>query len=63
MANSANRKLDTYTTIDLFAEYKITHDWAVQARVANLTDETYETAYGYNQKGLAGYLTLRWAPS
>ena len=62
VANSANRKLDAYTTIDLFAEYKITPAWAVQARVANLTDETYETAYGYNQRGLAGYLTVKWAP-
>ena len=28
----------------------------------NLADKVYETAYGYNQPGREGYVTLRWAP-
>ncbi|MDM0013092.1 TonB-dependent receptor [Variovorax sp. J22P168] len=61
--DSANtRTLDSYTTVDLYVDYRFAKDWSVQARVTNLTDESYETAYGYNQQGRAGYLTLRWQP-
>ena len=55
-------KLARYTTLDLHAEYKLQKDWSVQARIANVTNKNYETAYGYNQLGRAGYLTLKWAP-
>lgn len=54
--------LPSYTTLDLHAEYKLQQDWSVQARIANVTNKNYETAYGYNQLGRAGYLTLKWAP-
>lgn len=54
--------LKSYTTVDLYAEYQFAKDWAVQARVANLTDKVYETAYGYNQRGRAGFVTLKWTP-
>lgn len=54
--------LKSYTTLDAYAEYKFAKEWAVQARVANLTDKQYETAYGYSQRGRAGYLTLKWSP-
>lgn len=54
--------LPSYTTVDAYAEYQLAKDWALQARVANLTDKEYETVYGYNQRGRAGYLTLKWAP-
>lgn len=54
--------LSSYTTLDAFAEYQLSKDWQVQARVANLLDKQYETAYGYNQRGRAGYLTLKWTP-
>lgn len=53
--------LAAYTTVDVHAEYQINPEWSVQARIANLTNKQYETAYGYNQLGRAGYLTLKWA--
>ena len=59
---SATVQLPSYTTLDLNAEYRIHKDWSVQARIANVTNKNYETAYGYNQLGRAGYLTLKWAP-
>lgn len=59
---SAAAYLPSYTTVDAFAEYHIAKDWKLQARIANLANETYETVYGYNQRGRAGYLTLKWAP-
>jgi len=53
--------LDPYTTIDLYVDYRFARDWSLQARLTNLTNEHYETAYGYNQAGRGAYLTVRWA--
>ena len=55
-------ELDSYTTVDLYGEYKLSKDWAVQGRITNIGDVNYETVYGYNQRGRAVYLTLRWQP-
>ncbi|MBT2321236.1 TonB-dependent receptor [Variovorax paradoxus] len=55
-------RLGNYTTVDLYAEYQVAKDWSVQGRITNLNDVTYETAYGYNQRGRAAYLTVRWQP-
>lgn len=61
--DTANKTpLDKYTTVDLYAEYRVSKDWSVQARIANVGDVVYETVFGYNQPGRAGYLTLRWQP-
>lgn len=57
-----NVDMKSYITVDTYAEYQFAKDWSLQARVANLTDKQYETAYGYNQRGRAGYLTLKWSP-
>jgi vitamin B12 transporter len=56
------RLLTSYTTVDLYAEYRFAKDWSLQGRVANVGDVEYETAFGYNQPGRAFYLTLRWQP-
>lgn len=61
-ANTARLRLGNYTTVDLFAEYRFRPDWTVQARIENLNDARYETAYGYNQRGRAGYVALKWQP-
>lgn len=60
--NSKPVKLNAYATLDLQAEYQVDRDWSVQARVANVANKAYETAYGYNQRGRAGFLTLKWTP-
>ena len=56
------RRLDAYTTGDVYADWRFTKDWSLQAKLNNLSDERYETAYGYRQPGRAFYLTLRWQP-
>ncbi|MEO8313524.1 MAG: TonB-dependent receptor [Pseudomonadota bacterium] len=59
--NASNtRRVDGFTTLDLRAEYAFAPDWRVQARVANVLDEHYETVAFYNQPGRAFYLTLRY---
>jgi vitamin B12 transporter len=35
----------------------------VEARLANVFDKNYETAYYYNQLGRTWYLTLRYTPT
>ncbi len=56
------RRLAAYTVADLYATWQFASDLSLQARLNNLTDRAYETAYGYNQPGRAFYLTLRWLP-
>lgn len=60
VANS--QQLPAYTTVDLHADWQFAPAWSLQAKVNNLTDEQYETAYGYRQPGRGLYLTLRWQP-
>lgn len=60
--NSGAIPLPSYTTLDASVEYQWAKDWAVQARLANLTDKAYETAYGYNQRGRTGFVTVKWLP-
>lgn len=60
--SSGNAALPSYTTLDLHAQYQLTPEWALQARITNLTDKAYETAYGYQQRGRTGFITLKWAP-
>lgn len=59
---SQTAQLGSYTTVDVHAQYALSPEWAVQARIANLSNTTYETAYGYNQRGRAAFVTLKWAP-
>jgi vitamin B12 transporter len=37
-------------------------DWRLQARIENLFDKDYETAYLFNQPGRSAWLTLRYQP-
>lgn len=61
-AANVNR-LGGYATLDLHVDWKFAADWTLQAKVNNLADRQYETAFGYNQPGRAAYLTLRWQPA
>lgn len=61
-ANTPARALGSYTTVDLSLGYTLSPEWKLQAVLNNLTDRTYETAYGYNQAGRAAYLTVRYTP-
>ena len=60
--NLANTtKLDDYTTIDLVGEVRL-GDWFVQGKIANASDEKYETAAFYYQDGRSYFLTLGYQP-
>lgn len=61
--DAANTKtLAGYTTVDLHADYAVSRDWALQAKLNNVSDRAYETAMGYNQPGRQFFVTLRYTP-
>ena len=53
--------LDSYTTVDLFANYAVNKDVSVQMKINNLANKAYETSYGFNQAGRTAYITVRYA--
>ena len=62
--DAANQhRLGGYTTTDLRASYAFAPNWKVEARLANIFDRNYETAYYFNQSGRTWYLTLRYSPA
>jgi len=52
--------LTSYLLIDTTARYRLSNDWVVFGRVENLTDKTYQTAYGYQQLPRTIYLGATW---
>ena len=56
-------RMGGYATTDLRASYTFAPSWQVEAKLANVFDHSYETAYYYNQLGRTWYLTLRYSPS
>lgn len=61
--NLANTvKLGGYGLVDLRADYRVAKAWRLQAKLENLFDKAYETAFLYNQPGRGLYLTLRYHP-
>lgn len=60
--NLANtRALDSYLTVDLRAEWRISAALRLQARLDNLSDETYESASFYPQPGREWHIGIRYA--
>lgn len=53
-------ELAGFATLDLRGEYRLTREWRLQTRLANLLDADYQTAEGFNQPGQAVYFTLRY---
>ena len=49
-------------TVDVHADWAFARDMSVQLKVNNLSDQMYETVYGYNQPGRGVFLTVRWQP-
>lgn len=62
--DAANQhKVGGYSTTDLRASYHFAPAWQVEARLANVFDRDYETAYYFNQPGRSVFLTLRYSPT
>jgi vitamin B12 transporter len=57
------RRVPGHGVLDVRAEYAFNADWRLQARVANVFDNSYETVAFYNQPGRTWFVTLRYAPA
>ena len=55
-------RLAGYAVADLHAQWQFQRDWSLGARLNNVFDRQYETAWGYNQPGRELYVTLRYSP-
>jgi vitamin B12 transporter len=61
--NSANtKKLDGYARLDLRANYRLTPDWRVLARLNNALDANYSLREGYNTPGLNSFIGVEYQP-
>ena len=59
---SSNLNLPAYTVLDLTLSYRLSSEWLFKSRIDNVTDEKYQTVYGYNQQPLSLYAGVTWTP-
>jgi vitamin B12 transporter len=55
-------RLSAYTVLDLTLSYRLSSEWLFKSRIDNVTDEKYQTVYGYNQQPLSLYAGVTWTP-
>ena len=56
-------RMGGYGLVALFANWRLSPDWALEGRVNNLGGKDYTTAQGYASPGRQAQLTLRWTPA
>jgi vitamin B12 transporter len=54
--------LGAYSVLDITLAYRYSPQLLLTARLDNVTDETYQTVYGYNQQPRSLYAGLTWTP-
>ncbi len=52
--------LGGYSLTNLYANYRIDKNWSANARITNLFERQYTTAYGYNTQGLGGFIGVNY---
>ena len=57
-ANTSN--LDGYARLDVRANYRMTSEWRLLARVNNVLDANYSLRDGYNTPGINGFVGLEY---
>lgn len=62
VANTEAKRLPGYATLDLRTDYQMAKDWTLGMKIGNVLDKSYQTAQGYNQDGINGLVTLKFAP-
>ncbi len=58
---SNGEKLDAYSLVDLAASYFVTEQFVVRGRIANLLDEKYTLASGYNTQERSYFVNLDYS--
>jgi vitamin B12 transporter len=55
--------LAAYTVLDLSVSYRINPTVDLKARLDNVSNEKYQTVYGYNQQPRSAYVGVTWTPT
>jgi len=58
--NANNPGLSSYMLLDATAKYRLSSDWAVYGRIENMSNKSYQTAYGYQQLPRTIYVGASW---
>jgi vitamin B12 transporter len=61
--STVNTTLDAYSVLDLSLSYTVSSTVLLKARLDNVTDEKYQTVYGYNQQPRSLYVGVTWTPN
>jgi len=59
-ANTPSRELGGYGTIDFLAEYEVTDQWQLDAKLTNILDKQYSTVYWFNEPGFEMLASIRY---
>jgi vitamin B12 transporter len=54
-------QLEAFSVLDLKLRYAVTKELTATARIDNVFDTEYQTAYGYNQTRTGAYVGLLWS--
>ena len=60
--STVHTTLDAYSVLDLSLSYQASPTVQLKARLDNVTDEKYQTVYGYNQQPRSLYVGVSWTP-
>jgi vitamin B12 transporter len=58
--SEASQQLAAYWLLNLNARYEVNRQWSLHARLINLLNESYQTAYGYNQLPRSFFVGVSW---
>ena len=58
----ANTMLAAYSVVDLSLSYRVSPAVELKARLDNVSNEKYQTVYGYNQQPRSAYVGVTWTP-
>ena len=59
---AVDTSLPAYTVLDVAVSYRLRKDLELRARIDNVTDRVYQTAYSYKQQPRSLYVGLTWRP-
>lgn len=57
-----DKVLPGYAKANIYTDLKLDREWTATARIENVADREYETAYGYNTSGRTWFLGVRYQP-
>jgi vitamin B12 transporter len=60
--DSGNITLASYSVVDLSLSYRVSPTVQLKARIDNVSNEKYQTVYGYNQQPRSAYVGVTWTP-